>query len=119
MKDEEARTALTKLRMRFFQWRENNKGKRIPADFWEEATQLARILGVGRVSGQLSLFYPTLKRRAEGKLRRTQAKKARSPNMSFLEVPLDIPTPAISKTDEPRLIFRFKSWLGLVKLEWV
>jgi len=59
--------ALGHLRARFEQWRQRNglgHRRRIPADLWEEASVLARELGVFRVASTLQLDYATLKQRA-------------------------------------------------------
>jgi hypothetical protein len=111
------------LQGRLTKWRESNtsRGKRIPPELWEEAVQLARVLGPGKVSGRLKLFYPTLKRRMKESLAPVnEQRRGSSSKLSFMEVPLGSPVvPTANNNREPRFLLRFTSKLGTVKLELV
>lgn len=57
---------LEDLRFQLDQWRsERRKGTRIPAHFWQEATVLARLHGLSRVSNALGLNYSDLRKRLQ------------------------------------------------------
>lgn len=113
---------LNELEKRFIQWRRINKGKRIPSELWGEAIRLARLLGVGRVSGRLNLFYPTLKRRTQENERSGERFQQRSfSKLSFMEVPLESSAGEgkVKGDFSSRLLLQFKSRFGTVKLEWI
>lgn len=59
--------ALKQLQERFTGWREaEHRGRRIPAELWEAATELAREVGVNPVCKSIGLDYKRLKRRVVG-----------------------------------------------------
>ena len=56
--------AVHDLRAQLVLWRESNKApKRIPREIWAQATELATIHGVGRISKALHLDHANLKKK--------------------------------------------------------
>ena len=56
--------AVDDLRVQLALWRESNKTpKRIPREIWAQATELATIHGVGRISAALHLDHACLKKK--------------------------------------------------------
>ena len=55
--------ALEQLRIRLETWRREGKGRHIPEELWEKATELGVKLGVYTVRRKLGLHYPDIKRR--------------------------------------------------------
>jgi hypothetical protein len=117
--NEDMTEKLRGLAERLDQWRQANKGKRIPSELWSEAVELAGIIGASKVSSRLKLWYPRLKAQSEGKKVPKRQKQPPS-NLSFMEIPLS-PSPVKSPVNEqePRFLFRLKSGVGTLKVEWV
>lgn len=85
-------TALRDLQQQFTTWPENGRvGKRIPEELWDAATDMARQVGVNRVSKVAALDYSKLKRRLNGS-DITQTKKP-SAVAGFVQLPMDAPEP--------------------------
>lgn len=112
---------LMRLQAKFEQWRTSKKSRCIPPHLVEEAAQLAPTLGIGRVAALLGLNFSRLKQRVQGKRSTTvKVKESVSPQLSIVEVPLEGLAPVqTSKGCESRLFFKFKSRLGIVKIEWI
>jgi len=79
---------LDELRQQLAAWRRHgNRHQRTPEPIWQEAAQLAQVLGTSRVARALRLNYTGLKRR----LPLTVAPAARAP--AFVELKCTPPAP--------------------------
>ncbi len=78
--------ALQDLRQQFIDWRDSRRsGKRIPAELWQAATDMARQVGVNRAAKAASLDYSKLKRLLDGGIAQT-TKPAPAPD--FVQLPM-------------------------------
>lgn len=84
----EAQTvALKNLQQQFIDWRKAGRtGKRIPAELWAAATEIARQVGLNRVAKTAGLDYSKLKRLMNSAATQT-AKPAAVPD--FVQLPMD------------------------------
>jgi len=99
-------TALLDLQQQFTAWRESGRvGKRIPEELWDAATDMARQVGVNRVSKAAALDYSKLKRRLNGN-DITQTNKP-SAATGFVQLPMD----ALVST--PQCVIEFAGHHGL------
>lgn len=95
VRTEEAR--IGQLRRRLDSWREAGRGRRIPEPLWTAAAELARGVGVHRVSRALRLNYYNLKRRAEAKVPPKPARKrTKAPSPRFVEVEIPSQTAPVT-----------------------
>jgi len=83
-KSRELESKIEPVRSQLEAWRRSRKkGERIPEHLWDAMGELARVFGVGRVSGALGVGYHALKERARGPGQPGAASQA-----VFVELPL-------------------------------
>jgi len=79
---------LTEASRRFERWRRlSRRGKRIPAELWSLAVELAREHGVSKTSASLRLEYAALKRRLEAEGAGVEERRPRFVEVALGSVP--------------------------------
>jgi len=79
---------LTEASRRFERWRRSSRrGKRIPAELWSLAVELAREHGVSKTSASLRLEYAALKRRLEAEGAGVEERRPRFVEVALGSVP--------------------------------
>lgn len=84
-------TGLDGLSQKIERWRgQRPRTRSMPEELWEEASEVARSLGVGRVSKALGLGYATLRRRSGAEAVRGKRSRldraAPAPSSEFVEL---------------------------------
>ena len=103
---------LEELRQRFEAWRcSGAKGRRIPEELWDSATELAREIGVNPVVRALRLNYTRLKRRVTGQV--TPKPSPTTTRPAFVELAME----AISQ--RPECMVEFEGRRGKVSIRLI